>query len=140
MALVAKAVFANAPASVSGGRQATGARNIASVDRAQIEEISPKAGVSPDEAKFTFQDYGRSPDRRERLPAPRSTVFDTPSQAFATVFEMFREGDGGGTDGEATTASTFGALLARAVGTYENNVRIVEGTYNTRGASLNMNL
>ena len=59
MAQVIKAAATGALTSLSGGRQPAGMRNVATVESAPIEGLSPPSGVSYEGNNFLFQEYGQ---------------------------------------------------------------------------------
>jgi len=127
---------------VAGSREtAPGRAYVASVDRSEVEPVSPGAGLAFDEAPRQFQEESRrSPDHGRRAPEPGAGVygFTTSSQTFAAILEAAeivhagRRGAGGGRGRSYT--------MARAIRTYETNAAIIAGAIENRGQRLSLHL
>ncbi len=142
MAQVGRAFATAAATSVPGSRAAAGARNIAAVERAPVEEIQSRIGASLHDGAFLLQDYGGqgAPDQEPRdeyvpglVRAPNEffTIFleDTPEVG---LDEKVASGHGSGT-------STLG-LLARALRAYGANSDTALGARLQRGVALSVDL
>ena len=135
---------AGAGAAAAGSRQRVGLRNVATVEAAPVEELSPMVGVSYDEAGLLFQDYGREPESKDRrrgeAPNPIVRVLGASSQAFAAVFEVNQSAGAGRAPSGGSSAAFFAERRAIAINMYEFNARISLGTDAKPGESLNMHL
>ena len=126
---------------VTGGRMSAGARNMAAVDPGPISELNPGFGVFYNDAMLRFQDYGRGAgDRRHAPQLPNAQRFDTPSEAFAQVYEESQQSGDVGRPLEGIDGPSFRGTLARAIDIYETNMRVVSGNTNVLGESLSINL
>jgi hypothetical protein len=143
MAQVVKTVPTAAPTPVSGVRQPAGARSVATVDAAPIEEVSPKAGVSYEETGFLFQDYGQGGHFQDRnrgpIRNPLTYGVNATSQTFAAIFEVAQATRSGGTGGGLGAAFVAG-LLSKAIDIYESNAKVIAGTEAVRGGTLSISL
>ena len=75
-------------ANVTGGRLATGARNVASVGGPAVEEISAKADISRDDSGILFQDYARPPDHKIEVPARGSPAMQGVGFGVVVAFQV----------------------------------------------------
>ncbi len=137
MAQVAKAGPVPAPAAAS--RIPAGTRNVATVERTPVEELSAKVGVAFNDSAFLFQGYeGRlSGDKQHRPTTPRPALFESATQTFAAVFEV--DGAGASTV-DAVRPRTSASLLSKAINTYETNAKVVSGALVARGSSVSFAL
>jgi hypothetical protein len=144
MAQIAKTAPTTPAANAAGPRVAAGVRNVATVDRAPVEEISPKTGASFDDAAFLFQEFARGgvPGRRQgQGPAiPTPGMIRATSQAFAAFLEF--EGSAQSSAGltEAAGKAASPTVVSRAINVYETNARVIGGGMVRLGSSLSMTL
>ena len=142
MAQIGKTVPTSSTATVVGGRQAAGASNVATVDRAPIEALNPKMGTLLDNGASLFHAYQRDdppPEREGRSDVHAPGLVRSTSQAFAAFLEF----EGGGDTGDATRKGgipIFTGVLSRAITTYETNARVISGTMVPLGATLSLSL
>ena len=143
MAQVGRAFATAAATSVPGSRAAAGARNIAAVERAPVEEIQSRIGASLHDGAFLLQDQARHgpPDqepREEYVPG----LVQAPNELFTIFLEDAPEA---GSDAKAKesgvgrSTSTSG-LLARALRAYGVNSDAGLGGELQRGVSLSVDL
>ncbi len=126
--------------SVPGGRMVPGARGVTSTDRPEVKGISPRAGVSFDDAAFGDDDNA-PPGEEDKAGGPDAPlVFTTTTQAFAAMFDVSASAKNPG--GPATGAQSHASaeLRSRAIETYEANAKIVSGAGPARGGSFKLNL
>ena len=142
MAQVSRATPTPAPSAVSGGRVAAGARNVANVDGAPIEELSPKIGASLDDGAFLFNDFskGRGSGSKGRGTDQMVGNLRATSQAFAAFLEFETSPEHGVGSDLSGGASSFSAVIARAIGTYATNARVISGGITPLGSSLSLSL
>lgn len=129
-------------ATVSGGRLAAGARNIANADGAPIEELSPKVGASLDDGAFLFNDFskGRGSDKGRHHPEPAVGNLRATSQSFAAFLEFENSSEQGVNSDVGGGGPSFSAIISRAIGAYETNARVISGGLTPLGSSLSLNL
>ena len=143
MAHVVKIAPTGAPTPLTGARQPSGTRSVATVNAAPIEQVSPKAGVSYEETGFLFQDYGRGGSfqgrNRGRIRNPLIQGWNATSQTFAAIFEVGQSTNSGGAGG-GLGAAYVTRLLSKAIDIYESNTKIIAGTEVVRGGTLSLTL
>ncbi len=142
MAQVVKSPAPGVLTALPGGRQPAGMRNVATVESAPIEALSPQAGVSYEGNNILYQDYGqgRRFQDRHRGPVrnPLTQGVNSTSQTFAAIFEITQASNSGVTGGGS--GATFAAGLAsKAIEIYENNAKIIAGTEAVRGSTFSTN-
>ena len=128
------------PASVTGGRLATGARNVASVGGPAVEEISAKAGISRDDSGILFQDYARPPDHKIEDTAPDSSSTQGAGFGVVVAFQA-QESEEAAPDG--ATAPGLGATperFAAAVESYRTVQEAADEPELPVGGSLSLKL
>ena len=138
---VAKPVSKTAsPVSVTGGRLATGARNVASVGGPAVEEISAKAGLSRDDSSILFQDYARPPDHKFEDPVLGSQAMQGVGFGVGAAFQVQESeetaADGAPAPGRGATPQRF----AIAVESYRTVQDAADEPELQRGGSLSLNL
>lgn len=104
-------------ANVTGGRLATGARNVASVGGPAVEEISPKGGISRDQSNVLFQDYARPFERQTEDPPGDSPAAQGVGFGVAAAFQV-QELEGRELEATAADGSPAPDRFARAVESY----------------------
>ncbi len=128
------------PASVTGGRLATGARNVASVGGPAVEEISAKAGISRDDSGILFQDYARPPDHKIEDPARGSPAMQGVGFGVVVAFQAQEAEetapDGAPAPGLRATADRFAA----AVESYRTVQEATDEPESPVGGSLSLKL
>ena len=135
MALVARPVAVASAGALVVGR-GTSMRPIGAGEAAAIESIGPRIDVSADEGRFLFSDLGvggRSGPKPNAL-SFRAARVAAPTQAFAIMFEVNQAGPD---LLESMGPGAFGQFLSRATNLYETNARIIAGTHDKRGETLN---
>lgn len=162
MAQVAKTA---APTSVTAApvyARASGMpRNVASIGGGPVESLNPSLGTYLDGAEPFFQSYqsyqppfdgnggGYPEDRMMRggsrtrpfqvqLSSPQVNTASNP--VFATMLESFQVGRTDMRVIPASFPSHFKGPVGQAVRQYEMNARVVAGTENVRGGSINVRL
>lgn len=126
--------------SVPNSRPAAGMRNIAMINRMEVEELSPPGSVSFNDAAFMFRDFmaRESLARRGDSPPRHPGSFNTPSQTFAILLESNDVAGVGGGGGSDRPTHGFAGLVSRAIGIYEANARIISGPEKALGSSLSL--
>ncbi len=161
MAQVARTV---APTSVAAppayARVGSTPRNVATIGGGTVESLNPSLGTYLDGAEPFFQNYrsyqppfdenGGYPEDRMMRGGPRTRPFqvqlsspqvNTPSNpVFATMLESFQVGRTDMRVIPASFPSHFKGPVGQAVRQYEMNARVVAGTENVRGGSINVML
>jgi hypothetical protein len=141
MAQVSRATPTAAASTVSGGRTVSSARNVANVDGAPIEELSPKVGASLDDGAFHFDDFSKGRGSSQgRKSEPSVGTLRATSQAFAAFLEFETSPEQGINSDIGGGGARFAAVVARAIGTYETNARVISGGLTPLGSSLSLSL
>ena len=143
MAQVARTAPSPPTSAVNSGRTASSARNIANVDGAPIEELSPKLGAHLDDGAELFQEFSQGRGGADKGQQPREThlgTFQATSQAFAAFLEFEAGSDQGGDARVNGGSSRFAGLIAKAINTYETNALVISGAITPNGRSLSLSL
>ena len=149
MAQIIRAASVAAPPNVTANRAAglVGGRQVLSPDAAPIQELSPGVGVYYGDGGLPFHDEGQGLGERRRGvddQTGRGLVnvggISSASTEFAAFFETNqvaadRRGYAGG-PGDVSS----GIFVAAAIGRYETNAKVIAGTNDPRGESINMSL
>ncbi|MEO5337069.1 MAG: hypothetical protein H7841_09270 [Magnetospirillum sp. WYHS-4] len=117
----------------------------ASTEASAVQGISADVGVANQEINYrfgtAFQDQGAGRHAPERQPARMISRVMTSPDTFAAVLRanagVEQKGERNGT---AEGGRGFGGLLAKAIGTYETNARVVAGQNKFRGTVFSMAL
>ncbi len=127
-------------ANVTGGRLATGARNVASVSGPAVEEISPEGGISRDESNILFQDYARPVERENKDPTRHSPATQDVGFVVAAAFQVQELGGmvqfGASAPGSGVAPDRF----ARAVESYRLVQDAADEPESPVGGSLSLKL
>ena len=139
MAQIPKNLPPTAPTTVSSGRLHGGLRTVSSSDATPVEETR---SIDQDGVLFNnallYQQEDQTEQRRGNNPQASSIVeYAGSSQTFAAIFENMDATSG---DVQRARSKGFANLVARAINTYETNVRIIHGTAEPRGTNLSMSL
>ncbi len=127
-------------ANVTGGRLATGSRNVASVGGPAVEEISPEGGIFREESNVLFQDYARPVGPKTEDPPRHSPVGQGVGFGVAVAFQVQELG---GTVQFGASAPGSGAAperFARAVESYRLVQDATDGPELPVGGSLSLKL
>ncbi len=139
MAQIPRNLPAAAPTNVPSGRLQGGPRSVATADASPIDELSPQDSVLFNDA-LLYQEE-QAADRRggDRSRGNPVIEYAGTAQTFAAVFE---EGNAAGSGGDVqrTRSRGFANLVARAINTYETNVRVIQGTAPQLGSNLSLTL
>lgn len=141
MALTARPTSATSTPSIPAGFNQSGARNVASLQYAQVSEIAPQVGVHPDH-NFNLQDFSDWRGKRQPEPEPLHNAggnFSTPSSTFLALMSqeqsnVERAASANGVKG------AFQGLLSKAIRAYEGTALVINGEAKPRGASFSMSL
>lgn len=127
------------PSNVPAGRLQGGPRSVASADSAPVEAANAQDGVLFNDA-LLFQD-GDPYNRRGRENGQGNKVaeYAGSSQTFASIFEK-GNATGVSNDVQKSRSRGFASLIARAISTYETNVRVIQGATEPRGSSISLTL
>ena len=140
MTQVGKIGSAPPVASVPGGRMVPGARGVTSTGRPEVKGISPRAGVSFDDAAFGDDDHA-PPGEEDKAGGPDAPlVFTTTIQAFAAMFDVSAPAKNPGRPAKGAQSHASAGLRSRAIETYESNTKVVSGAGPARGWSFKMTL
>ena len=138
MTQVGKIGLAPVAAGVPGGRMVPGARGVTSTDRPEVEGISPRAGVSFDDAAFGDDDHA-PPGEEDKAGGPDAPlVFTTTTQAFAAMFDVSASAKNPGGPAKGAQSHASAGLRSRAIETYESNAKVVSGAGPARGGSFKL--
>jgi hypothetical protein len=147
--LTAPTSVSASPANARGGAPA---RQVASPNGGSVEALSPSLGGYLDGAGLLFQDYRGSfsdsgfadgrlpPEGRQQVPLRSPRLSSSSNPHFASMLETYQEGR---TDQRVLPQmfpSHFKGPTGQAVRQYELNARIIAGTENLRGGSINLTL
>lgn len=111
-------------------------RPLGTGETAAIEGLGTRTNVASEEGRFLLADYGwegRS-NRRPHIPSFHSARVSAPTQIFALMFETHQTG---AHPVEALGPGAFSQFLARATALYEMSAKIIAGTHEKRGETLN---
>ena len=141
MAQAIRAIPGITAAPIGVGRTAAGPRAVATVDGMPVEQLSGGFAAANDDAGLFLQGSGSGAERR--VPARPSTLGEGPiypsSESFVAALEAqyVASGPAGSVAG---AGATYDGVPARAIGVYETNARVVNGTLEARGGSVNRHL
>lgn len=148
MALMARPVTQTSVAGAASARMTVGGPSVASYKGGQIDELSPSSVVSFDlGGRLLPEDFGRQLPGRQTSAQPeyrsgrgRGPVPTTTTNA--TFDALFRLTEFTGVEVQPKPAvkgpKGFGGLLAKAVGTYEHNAKVIYGQIVPRGQQLRL--
>ncbi|MDH5188607.1 MAG: hypothetical protein OEW37_06580 [Rhodospirillaceae bacterium] len=140
MAQIARS-FTSLNQNVPSGHAASGGRNVASVARSPIDEISAKAGVQAEES-FVFQDFTDQGFRKRKRSQPiknTSSLFESPSSSFAHLLNQDQVDSEKSKTPQYGTAS-FRNILSKAISAYEGTAKVISGATSPRGTSFSLSL
>lgn len=139
MAQIPRSLPPTVPANVTAARLPGAPRSVASIDAAPIEETTQQETVLFNDA-LLYQEERATDERRRRNAQPDIRVeYAGSAQAFAAMFEGVN-GDGGGELVPRIRSRDGKTMIAKAINTYETNVRVIHGTADLRGTNLSMTL
>ena len=140
MAQIARS-YSSLNQNLPSGHSPSGGRNVASVARSPVEEISAKAGVQPEES-FVFQDFTEQGFAKRKNNPPvknTSSLFDAPSASFAHLLSQDQVDSEKGKTPQYGTAS-FRNILSKAISAYEGTAKVISGAVSPRGTSFSLSL
>ncbi|MFQ5618194.1 MAG: hypothetical protein ACE5FR_04410 [Rhodospirillales bacterium] len=111
-----------------------------STDRPAVEGISPRAGVSFDDAAFGDDDHAPPGDEDKAGGPEAPLVFTTMTRAFAAMFDVSAPAKGPGGPARGAQSHASAGLRSRAIDTYESNTKVVSGAAPARGGSFKLAL
>jgi len=138
MALISRITPAPPAPPVAASRGPAASSKVANSESTAVEELSPSVGVSFSNSSLVFQeqpteDQGER-DRRPRTDNPYGGV-STPTQVFVSLLEVPARAATGPSQGVRATRD-----VATAIGIYETNARVISGTEEAPGGTINVNL
>lgn len=139
MAQIPRTLSPTAPTNVTSGRLPGGPRSVATADAAPVESLNQQEAILFNDA-LLYQEERDNGERRQRAPQQDIIVDHAGStQAFAAIFE---DGNAAGAREFTQRSSGKGVsnVMARAINTYEANVRVIHGTADPRGTNLSLTL
>ena len=142
MAQAIRAIPGITAAPIGVGRTAAGPRAVATVDGMPVEQLSGGFAAANDDTGLFLQGSGSGAERR--VPARPSTLGEGPiypfSQSFVAALEAQYVASGPVGSVAGALGATYDGVPARAIGVYETNARVVNGTLEARGGSVNHHL
>ena len=152
MALVSRILAPTNVAATANARASAVSRNVAPAQGGPVEALSPSLGGYLDGAGLLFQDYPRSfsdngyadgrlpPEGRPQVPLRSPRLSSSSNPQFASMLESYQEGRTDPRVLPQTFPSHFKGPTGLAVRQYELNARVIAGTENLRGGSINLTL
>ena len=102
-----------------------------------IEGLETRTDISAGEGRFLLNDYGwddRPQGRRRSTLSFQTARISAPTEAFALMFETHQTG---ASMVEVMGPGAFSQFLTRATSLYEMTARIIAGTHEKRGETIN---
>lgn len=152
MALVTRILAPTSSSSAPNARVSAPSRNVAPTQGGSVEALSPSLGGYLDGAGLLFQDYrnafaengfadGRLPQEgRQPVPLRSPRLSSSSNPHFAAMLESYQDGRTDPRVLPQAFPSHFKGPVGLAVRQYELNARVIAGTENLRGGSINLTL
>ena len=139
MAQIPRTLPVASPTNVSSTRLPGGLRTTGSTDARPVEGVNPQEMVLFNEALLYQEKEPTNNPRHEQSRNGPPLEYAGSTQAFAAMFE---EGHSPSVAPKPRGSRPRGytTIVARAINTYENNVRVVQGLANQRGEHVSMTL
>jgi hypothetical protein len=132
------------PSPVQPNRSSAPAPGGQSSDGQAVEAISPPFAITPRDSNAGFQDFNQgSSGQRRQYPQLLSNTgrLDAPSETFASILEAKEEEDNYAEQASVSRLKGLsGELIKKAIGIYEENIRLISGDRVERGSTVRLTL
>ncbi|MEQ8193247.1 MAG: hypothetical protein RIB59_02045 [Rhodospirillales bacterium] len=132
------------PAPLPPNRSAAPTPGAPSSEGQSVEAISPQIAVTPRDSNSGFQDFEQGFSNRRRQAPPLLSNpgrLDAPSETFASIIQEQEEEQNYAEQASAARLKGLsGELIKKAIGVYEENIRLISGERVERGSTVRLTL